>query len=357
MDKKESLRKIVETIDNIKELAEYGIPVLIEGKKDAESLKNLGISGRFIFVSRTPIFQIADTLKKEGILEVILLTDFDKAGKKYAREILSEFQNRGIKVNNILRNELLKYSRGDLKDIESIYAYISRRVDIMPNFDDMLLPHVISNVGMTLDGKLATVSNDSRISSENDLKRVHELRKEVDGILVGIGTILKDDPRLTVHKVPAVPKENPIRIVVDSSLRIPMTARVLNSDAKTIIATTKPSSNEKDEKIRKLISMGVTVIQTGAKKVNLKDLMNELYKQGIKKILLEGGGTLNFGMFKENLISEIRVYVAPKIFGGSNAPTYVDGEGFKTVEDSPKLELKNHYILDDGIILEYIVIK
>ncbi|AEF96160.1 2,5-diamino-6-(ribosylamino)-4(3H)-pyrimidinone 5'-phosphate reductase [Methanotorris igneus] len=218
-------------------------------------------------------------------------------------------------------------------------------------------PYVISNVGMTLDGKLATIANDSRISGEEDLKRVHQIRKEVDGIMVGIGTVLKDDPRLTVHKIPAKKEDNPVRIVVDSKLRVPLNARVLNKDAKTIIATTEEINEEKEEKIKKLTEMGVEVIKVGKGKVDLRKLMEELYKRGIKKILLEGGGTLNWGMFKENLVDEVRVFIAPKIFGGKDAPTYVDGEGFKTVDECVKLELKNFYRMDDGIVLEFKVKK
>ncbi len=215
-------------------------------------------------------------------------------------------------------------------------------------------PYVISNVGMSLDGKLATVDNDSRISGEKDLIRVHKLRKEVQGIMVGIGTVLKDNPRLTVHKIQAKKKDNPVRIVVDSNLRIPLDARILNDDAKTIIATTLDSNSKKSKKMDELKEYSsVEIIQTGYGKVNLKELMNILYEKGIKKILLEGGGTLNWGMFKENLVDEVITYIAPKIFGGANAPTYVDGEGFKSVDECVKLELKKYYRLDEGIILEF----
>nr|WP_083810057.1 2,5-diamino-6-(ribosylamino)-4(3H)-pyrimidinone 5'-phosphate reductase [Methanothermococcus okinawensis] len=223
---------------------------------------------------------------------------------------------------------------------------------------ELLKPYVISNVGMSLDGKLATIDNDSRISGEEDLKRVHNIRKNVDGIMVGIGTILKDDPRLTVHKIDAKIGDNPIRIVIDSNLRIPLNARVLNKDAKTIIATTLKDTPNKIEKINKLKDMeNVEIIRTGIEKVNLKKLMEILYKKGIKKILLEGGGTLNWGMFKENLVDEVSVYVAPKIFGGVGAPTYVDGEGFKTVDECVKLKLEKYYPFDEGIVLEFKVKK
>ena len=88
-----------------------------------------------------------------------------------------------------------------------------------------------------------------------------------------------------------------------------------------------------------------------------KKLMEILYNKGIKSILLEGGGTLNWGMFKEGLVDEVSDYIAPKIFGGKDAPTYVDGEGFKTVDECVKLELKNFYRLGEGIVLEFVVKK
>ena len=115
----------------------------------------------------------------------------------------------------------------ETKDLKKVFqhritSYNVCYTKLLRNNDlsDIMIPYVISNVGMTLDGKLATTENDSRISGENDLKRVHELRKEVDAIMVGIGTVLKDDPRLTVHKINASPKDNPLRIVVDSNFVI-----------------------------------------------------------------------------------------------------------------------------------------
>jgi len=211
---------------------------------------------------------------------------------------------------------------------------------------------------MSLDGKLATVNNDSRISGPEDLKRVHRLRAMVDGIMVGIGTVLKDDPRLTVHKIDTTSKRNPVRIVVDSNLRIPLNARVLNKEAKTIIATTSKMSKEKEEKLKALKKLEhVEVVETDGDRVNLKKLMEILYKKGIRSILLEGGGTLNWSMFKEGLVDRVSVYIAPMIFGGKGAPTYVDGEGFKSVEECVKLKLERYYLMDDGIVLEFEVIK
>lgn len=130
MNKREFLIKLLETIDELKEESERGFPILVEGKKDIKSLKNLGIEGDFIEVIGTPIFQIADKLIAEGVREVILLTDFDRRGKRHAKDIIEEFESRGIKVNRKIREKILRYSHGDLKDIEGLYGYILRRRDI-----------------------------------------------------------------------------------------------------------------------------------------------------------------------------------------------------------------------------------
>ncbi|AEH07360.1 toprim domain-containing protein [Methanothermococcus okinawensis] len=127
MKREEYFLKLIETIDELKEESKNGKPILVEGKKDIESLKKLGIDGNFITVSHTPFFEIADELVKNGVKEVILLTDFDRAGKHYAKEIIEELESNGIKVNTNIRRDILIYSHGDLKDIESLYSYIIRK--------------------------------------------------------------------------------------------------------------------------------------------------------------------------------------------------------------------------------------
>ena len=128
MKRKEYFEKLIEIIEELKEESKKGTPLLVEGKNDILSLKNLGIDGYFIKVSNTPFFEIADELVKHNIKEVILLTDFDKAGRDYAKEIIKEFQSRGIKVNNEIRKNILRYSHGDLKDIEGLYTYLKNKV-------------------------------------------------------------------------------------------------------------------------------------------------------------------------------------------------------------------------------------
>lgn len=212
---------------------------------------------------------------------------------------------------------------------------------------------MILNAAMTLDGKIATKTGSSEISGKEDLIRVHKLRKEMDAIMVGINTLLIDDPRLTVHKVQVNPEDNPVRIVVDSKARTPLNFRILNSDAPTIIATTK---NADPDKIKKL-DKKATVLMCGEDRVNLKSLMKELSKMGIKTLMLEGGSTLNYSMLESGLVDEVRVCVAPMIAGGTKAKTLVDGEGIDQMKDAIKLKLLKSYSLGPDLILEYEVIN
>jgi 2,5-diamino-6-(ribosylamino)-4(3H)-pyrimidinone 5'-phosphate reductase len=220
-------------------------------------------------------------------------------------------------------------------------------------------PYVILNAAMTLDGKIATQIGSSNISGKKDLERVHELRKECDAIMVGIGTVLADDPRLTVHKIDANPDDNPIRIVVDSKCRTPMDARITNSDAKTIIACANEYKDEfkQSEKYETFKERGVKFFFSGDERVDLVALMSYLHEEGIDKLMLEGGSTLNFSMIRAGLIDRISICVAPMIVGGANAKTFFDGEGFDMMDDAVKLELIDSYTLDKDLILTYDVLK
>ncbi|MEE1336664.1 2,5-diamino-6-(ribosylamino)-4(3H)-pyrimidinone 5'-phosphate reductase [Methanobrevibacter sp.] len=220
-------------------------------------------------------------------------------------------------------------------------------------------PYVILNAAMTLDGKIATETGSSNISGKKDLERVHEIRKECDGIMVGIGTVIADDPRLTVHKIDAKPEDNPIRVVVDSKCRTPADARITNSDAKTIIAGANEYKEDfmKSETYKTLKGRGVKFFFSGDKRVDLKALMSYLHEEGIEKLMLEGGATLNFSMIRAGLIDEISICVAPMVVGGANSKTFFDGDGFNTMDESVKLKLIDYYPLDKDFILNYKVLN
>ena len=223
----------------------------------------------------------------------------------------------------------------------------------------MMRPYVILNAAMTLDGKIATATGSSNISGKKDLERVHELRKECDGIMVGIGTVLADDPRLTVHKIDARPEDNPVRVVVDSKCRTPIDARITNSDAKTIIAVANEYKDDlkQSEKYETFKNRGVKFFFSGDERVDLVALMSYLHEEGIDKLMLEGGSTLNFSMIKAGLIDEISICVAPMVVGGANAKTFFDGEGFDTMDEAVKLELIESYSLEKDLILKYKVLN
>ncbi len=214
-------------------------------------------------------------------------------------------------------------------------------------------PYVILNSAMTLDGKMATKTGSSEISGKEDLLRVHELRREVDAIMVGINTIITDDPKLTVHKIRADKKDNPIRVVVDSRARTPLFSRILNSDASTIIAVTEEASPERVEKLNKVAE----VLVCGKNRVDLDLLLEKLASSGVNTLMLEGGSTLNYSMLIGGLVSEMRVCIAPMIAGGKDAKTLADGNGVDYMKDAVKLKLKKNYQLGEDLIVEYLVIS
>ena len=197
---------------------------------------------------------------------------------------------------------------------------------------------VTINSAMTIDGKIATVSGDSKISSRQDLKRVHELRSSVDAIMVGISTVLVDNPMLSV-RMSKKPGINPVRIIIDSTARIPLNSRILRSAHNniTIIAVTTRASINKIKKIR---NRGAIVLVAGNRDVDLRKVFSIVQNVGIQRVLVEGGGELNWSVIRQGLISELIVTIAPVIIGGRDAKTLAEGDGYRTVSKAIKLNLK-----------------
>jgi 2,5-diamino-6-(ribosylamino)-4(3H)-pyrimidinone 5'-phosphate reductase len=210
------------------------------------------------------------------------------------------------------------------------------------------------NAAMTVDGKIATASGDSAISSRDDLIRVHELRASADGIMVGISTVLADNPRLTVRLArKRVKRKNPIRIVIDSTGKIPLDSRILltASRIKTIVAVTKLAHIDTLRKIKKT---GAIVIVSGRQTVNLKKVFSIIKQMGIRKILVEGGGEINWSLLRLGIVNELIVTIAPKIVGGRQATTLVEGQGYRRISQGIKLHLKQAQIQNNGeLVLHY----
>ncbi len=218
------------------------------------------------------------------------------------------------------------------------------------------LPFVVMKTAISLDGKIATATGDSHwISGEASRKRVHQLRNQYSAVMVGINTALKDDPLLNVRDVEGKSK-NPVRIVVDSLARIPLQSKLLNTPeiAETIIAVTNHAS---ESKINALKEKGATVFVCPEVKgrVDLSFLMKELATRDIDSILLEGGGTLNFEALRQGVVDKLIAFVAPKILGGKEALTSVEGTGFASLPEAVQIEnLKAESSGEDIMITGYV---
>ena len=211
-------------------------------------------------------------------------------------------------------------------------------------------PYVILNAAMTLDGKIATRAGDSRISSEEDLNRVHRLRASVNAVMIGINTLLVDDPKLTARRAEG---KNPIPVIVDSRSRTPLNAKVLSikRERKPIIAVAEDAPKAR---VEALLRAGGDIVSAGrGDRVDLALLMEKLWERGIQSILLEGGGNLIWGMMKERLIDEVKVAIAPMMVGGVEAITLVEGEGYASMDDALKLEFLGVERCGEDIILTY----
>ncbi len=230
---------------------------------------------------------------------------------------------------------------------------------------------IILNAATSIDGKIATVSGDTKISSILDLKRVHRLRCKSDVVLVGISTVINDDPLLTIrYGMNKKGTKNPIRIIIDSKARIPLQSKIVKTanqiETRLVVTSKAPSTN-----LKKLEERGLKIImleqrredkekgvEDSTEKVDLKKLFNQLEEEGVSHVLVEGGGEINWSIIKNNLFNEIIVTISPMIIGGKNAISLVGGEGYKTIDESLKVKLSRIQKKSNGeIILHYKNIK
>ena len=210
-------------------------------------------------------------------------------------------------------------------------------------------PKIILSAAISLDGKLATNTGESNLSSKKDLIRLHKLRSQMNSILVGKNTIVKDDPLLTVRYCRG---KNPIRIIIDSSGKISPQSRILQTSNKvrTIIAVSKKIPKKNFDKLKKF---PVEIIVAGQNQVNIKLLMKKLVQMDIQSVLLEGGGTVNWEFVKNNLVDEFYITITPFILGGKNSISLIQGGGFDKIRNSPKLRLKAIKKLENDLVLHY----
>ncbi|MDR0373468.1 MAG: 2,5-diamino-6-(ribosylamino)-4(3H)-pyrimidinone 5'-phosphate reductase [Nitrososphaerota archaeon] len=209
---------------------------------------------------------------------------------------------------------------------------------------------------MSVDGKIAPTNRNgqefTQFMTPLHKKMLHRIRASVDAVMVGVDTVLADNPELTVRYVDG---KNPLRVVLDSKAQTPLTAKISDtSQVPTLIATTKHAPKEK---IRALKNRSIDIFTSNSEEetVNLKELMEILKKRGIKRILVEGGAEVRWSFFESNLVDELFVWIMPYVWGGRDAPTLVDGSGFLRAEEAKKLKLKSMEQVEGLIVLWFSV--
>jgi len=208
-------------------------------------------------------------------------------------------------------------------------------------------PFIHMNFAMSADGKIALPSRaQTRISSKEDLKRVHELRNSLDAILVGIGTVLSDDPGLGVKEEYVSEPNNPTRVLLDSNLRVEPTHEIVDERAPTIVFCCENAEIKEFGK-------NVEMIRCGAERVDLPRALEVLNEKDISSLLVEGGSEVIWSFIDQNLFDKLTIYIGSLLIGGKTSPTPTGGQGFTSLDDTKKLKLMSTEPLGDGILLEY----
>ena len=281
----------------------------------------------------------AEAIAKSGIKKVVI-------GLKDPNPLVS---GSGIKT---LKNAGIEVVTGVLED------KCKKLNEVFIKYIEEKTPFVTLKYAMTLDGKISTYTGDSRwISNAKSREYVHELRHKNSAIMVGIGTVLNDDPSLNTRLDIDKPLD-PIRIIVDTSGRIPLDSKVLNleSRARTILATTKLIDKDKLTELKNK-NISVIICPLLENQVDLNFLLESLKKDHIDSILLEGGSELNFNMLKESLVDKVITFIAPKIIGGKDSKTPVGGLGIELMKNSINTHKVSYKVFDDDICIESYVKK
>jgi len=281
---------------------------------------------------RTP--PCVDKIIKSGIKKVIVgMVDPNPLNNGRGIRILKAEK---IKTEvGFLENKLRKLNRAFIK-------YITRKI-----------PFVTVKVGESLDGKIATRTGDSKwITSDRSRAYAHRLRSDYDAVMVGVNTILRDNPKLDVW----FSKKQPVKIIVDSQLSIPQEANVFSRKSSVIIVTLPVKSGQETEN-RKILVQKAKILEVKEKagQINLKDMMKKLAQAEITNILVEGGGTLIGGLFDEGLVDKVLFFISPKIIGGKEAISSVMGRGIARIDKAVKLkEVELRRIGEDFLFEGYV---
>ncbi len=211
------------------------------------------------------------------------------------------------------------------------------------------LPFVILKWAMSLDGKIATRTGDSRwISGDKSRIFVHSLRNQVDGILVGIGTVLQDDPILTVREVPA--RKQPLRIIIDPKLSFPLTAKMLQEEGGNILIFTCEDIDKNKKEF--LLSKDIEIIPCGKKRIQVANMLKILGKREITSLLVEGGSKVFTEFLENKLTDKVYAVVSPLLLGGEKALTPFEGRGVEKVKDGIQFKKIHWFFRGEDVIME-----
>jgi diaminohydroxyphosphoribosylaminopyrimidine deaminase/5-amino-6-(5-phosphoribosylamino)uracil reductase len=250
---------------------------------------------------------------------------------------LQKMRQAGIQVSNGLLEEK------NIRLNEVYNKYIRRKI-----------PFVTVKVATSLDGKMATRNHDSRwITSQQTREYVHLLRGENMAIMVGINTLLHDDPRLTIRH-PLWRKKSIVRVVIDSRLRFPIDARILRTKAKgeILVFTHQSETSRKAVELKKKGAEIISLRKSRSDKLDLKEVLNWLGRNEISSVMVEGGPLLITNLIEKRLIDKIFVSLSTKLVGGEKAPTFFEGAGFSAIAQSIQLKKTNCFTIGNDMILE-----
>lgn len=211
-------------------------------------------------------------------------------------------------------------------------------------------PRIIINCAMSADGKIASPTRKQmRISCEEDIARMYQLRNECDAVLVGVGTILADDPKLTVKETYVSNPKQPLRVVLDTKGRTPPDALVLNDITKTVVITAEGTG-------RTYTGSHIEVVECKTDREGFIDLtcaLDVLYHRGIRSLLVEGGGTIIWSFLNNKVVDDLYIFIGSCIIGGRETPTVAEGTGIRSGEDIILLKIVEVKRIGSGVLLHY----